>query len=59
VGRAWIDDGSALTLVVPSVLVPQEKNYVLNVRHPQFARLEVSRPERFSFDERLWRQVVA
>jgi RES domain-containing protein len=59
VGRAWIDDGSALALVVPSVLVPQEKNYVLNVRHPQFARLEVSRPERFSFDERLWRQVVA
>lgn len=56
VGRAWIDAGSALALVVPSVLVPQEKNYVLDVRHPQFARLQVSRPEPFSFDERLWRR---
>ena len=54
-GRAWLDDGSALALVVPSVLVPQEKNYVLDVRHAQFARLKVSKPEPFSFDERLWR----
>ena len=55
VGRAWVDDGKALALVVPSVIVPQETNYVLNVGHPQFAEVEVGRPESFSFDERLWR----
>lgn len=54
-GRAWLDDGSALAFVVPSVLVPQEKSYVLDARHAQFARLKVSKPEPFSFDERLWR----
>lgn len=55
IGRAWLDDGDALALVVPSVIVPQEANYVLNVRHPQFAQLQLQRPESFSFDERLWR----
>jgi len=52
-GRAWLDDGTALALVVPSVVVPQEANYVLNVRHTQFVRLRVAGPEPFSFDERL------
>lgn len=59
IGRAWLETGDALALVVPSVLVPQEPNYVLNVSHPQFARLELSAPEPFSFDERLWRSRFA
>lgn len=39
---------------MPSVIVPQEKNFVLNVRHSQFARMQVAEPEPFSLDERLW-----
>ena len=54
-GRAWVDAGATLAFAVPSVLVPQESNYVLNVRHGQFARLDLALPEPFSFDERLWR----
>jgi RES domain-containing protein len=54
-GREWLQACEALALVVPSVIIPQETNYVLNVRHPQFARLQISDPEPFSFDERLWR----
>lgn len=54
-GRAWLEQGTDLALVVPSLIVPQESNYVLNVRHPQFGRLRVSEPEPFSLDERLWR----
>jgi RES domain-containing protein len=53
-GNAWVDDGEALALVVPSLIVPQEKNYVLNVAHPQFAGVTVASTEPFSFDERLW-----
>lgn len=56
VGSAWAADGRALALIVPSVIVRQERNYVLNVRHPQFTQLEIGRPEPFSFDERLWRR---
>jgi RES domain-containing protein len=53
-GLRWFEDARALALVVPSVIVPQEANYVLNVRHSQFAKLRIGRPEAFSFDERLW-----
>ena len=56
VGRAWLEEGASLALVVPSVIVPQETNYVLNVRHPQFAQVEVGEAEPFSFDDRLWRR---
>lgn len=52
-GRAWLEDGVELALRVPSAIVPQESNYVLNTRHLQFSRLQVSKPEPFSFDDRL------
>lgn len=54
VGRQWLLGGATLALVVPSAIVPREANYVLNVKHPQFARLTATR-EPFSLDERLWR----
>src|SRR5690606_8584090 len=54
-GHAWLSDGKSLALLAPSLIVPQESNIVLNVRHPQFSRLRVSRPEVFSFDSRLWK----
>jgi RES domain-containing protein len=53
-GRTWLDGGASLALVVPSAIVPQEKNYVLNVAHAQFAQVRVANVEQFSFDERLW-----
>jgi RES domain-containing protein len=56
VGGAWLAAGKDLALLVPSVIVRQERNYVLNVRHAQFAQLVVGKPEAFSFDERLWRR---
>lgn len=54
IGGRWLEDNRAVALVVPSVIVPQEANYVFNVRHPQFAALKIAKPEPFSFDERLW-----
>jgi RES domain-containing protein len=53
-GGTWLAGGAGLALVVPSVIVPQEKNYVLNVAHAQFASVRVANVEPFSFDERLW-----
>jgi RES domain-containing protein len=55
VGRDWLVEGHALALIAPSVIVPRETNIILNVRHPQFARLRISEPEFFSLDERLWK----
>jgi RES domain-containing protein len=54
-GSAWLRAGRSAVLEVPSVLVPSESNYVLNPRHPEFAKLRIGRPQAFSFDPRLWR----
>ncbi len=54
-GRSWLERGTTLALIAPSVIVPQETNVVLNVRHPQFQRVRVSEPQPFSFDSRLWK----
>lgn len=56
-GRAWLNSGATLALVVPSAIVPRDTNYVLNVLHPQFGRLKIAEPEPFSFDERLWQSM--
>lgn len=56
IGADWFEAGTSLALVVPSVIVPQESNYVLNVRHAQFAQVRVAKREAFSFDERLWQR---
>lgn len=36
VGDRWLDAGTTPILGVPSVVIPEEWNYVLNPRHPQF-----------------------
>ena len=54
-GTAWANDGTNLALRVPSVIIPSEFNIVLNPRHKQFAGVRISKPEPFTFDERLMR----
>lgn len=53
-GQAWLDEGRTLALRVPSVVVPQEHNLLLNPAHPEFRRVRLAaEPELFRFDERL------
>jgi RES domain-containing protein len=57
VGRARFGGARPpLAFVVPSVIVPQENNYVLCPRHARFAEVRVVAREPFSFDERLWQR---
>lgn len=44
--------GSAI-LSVPSVIVPGERNYLLNPAHPDFKKITFSAPKAFVFDKRL------
>jgi RES domain-containing protein len=53
IGDAWIRGGASVVLRVPSVLIPEEHNYLLNPRHAEFGRIRVSGGERFAFDARL------
>jgi len=54
-GDDWLAAGRALALAVPSAVVPEESNYLLNPAHPAFARLEFGRAVPFLIDPRLRR----
>lgn len=53
VGDAWLTAGETLLLRVPSVVIPEEFNYLLNPEHPTFEELTIGEVESFSFDSRL------
>jgi RES domain-containing protein len=52
-GAAWLRAGAALALSVPSAVVPQERNVILNPRHPEFGVVRVAEVTPFRFDPRL------
>ena len=52
-GREWFDSQRTVALVVPSAVVPHEKNVLLNRLHPRFAELEIGDAQPFPIDLRL------
>lgn len=52
-GDAWVASRRTAVLTVPSVVVPMERNYLLNPAHPDFRRFAIGKPETFAMDERL------
>jgi RES domain-containing protein len=55
IGRDWLQRSESAVLTVPSVVLPQENNYLLNPRHRDFARLIASSVEILDTDSRLLR----
>jgi RES domain-containing protein len=53
-GGEWLATAHTAILAVPSVVIPHERNYVLNPEHADFPRLVVGALEPFSFDPRMW-----
>ncbi len=53
VGRDWIDRASSAILIVPSAIIPQERNIIINPQHPDFGVITTDTPENFKFDGRL------
>jgi RES domain-containing protein len=53
IGDEWLASGRALALAVPSAIVPEESNYVLNPVHPSFRRMRFGRPISSLLDPRL------
>ena len=52
-GDHWLEETRNPVLRVPSAVIPEEHNYVINPRHPKFAQLDIGPPEIFAFDPRL------
>ena len=53
IGDKWIRGGSSAVLRIPSVLIPEESNYLLNPNHPDFKPIRISAPQKYAFDPRL------
>jgi RES domain-containing protein len=52
-GDEWARALRSAILAVPSVIIPQETNYVLNPAHPNFRKIAIGQPAGFAFDPRL------
>lgn len=53
-GDTWLASGQSLALGLPSVIVPREWNYLLNIEHPAFAKAASgARLLNFDLDTRL------
>jgi RES domain-containing protein len=53
-GRNWLLGAKQLILLVPSVILPEARNAVVNPLHPRYAELQLTVIRDFSFDERLF-----
>ena len=58
IGDGWLDGTSAPLLAVPSAVVPvaasDDRNILVNHRHPAAERIAIARMEPFEFDPRLF-----
>ena len=53
IGDNWANSASSAVLSVPSAVVPEERNYILNPRHPDFEQIQIDGPFPCYFDPRL------
>lgn len=56
IGTQWVKSGNSAVLRVPSVLVPEEFNYLLNISHPDFKKIKIDDSVPFRFDPRMWKE---
>ena len=52
-GNTWVREKRSAVLAVPSVIIPEELNFLLNPAHPDFKKIRVGKPQPFTFDPRL------
>src|SRR5690606_2509662 len=52
-GTSFLTGGAYALLSMPSVVMPQARNYLLNPKHPDAARASISEVYRYPFDSRL------
>lgn len=55
IGDAWAREGASLVLMVPSVIIEEEWNMLLNPAHEHVSRLKIVEMKPFRFDERMFK----
>lgn len=55
IGERFLAEGTALAVAVPSAIVPQEFNYLINPLHPRFGAMRIAKSlETFTCDARIF-----
>lgn len=52
-GTDWIDSGASALLIVPSVIVPEETNVLINPAHRDAGRIAAAKVRKWTYDPRL------
>ncbi|NOT09946.1 MAG: RES family NAD+ phosphorylase [Gemmatimonadales bacterium] len=53
IGDAWLEAAKTPLLLVPSAIVPEEQNMILNPVHARFGAMRIVEMRRFRFNKRL------
>ncbi len=54
IGDKWYKEQKALILKVPSAIIPEEFNFIINTKHPQFEeKVMLDQSKEFNWDPRL------
>jgi RES domain-containing protein len=53
-GTAFLRDNQNLILKVPSAIISEEHNYLINPNHPDFNKVKIKKSRPFIFDKRLY-----
>lgn len=56
IGDSWLGSGESLLLKLPSAIIPEEYNVLVNPAHPDFKSVSVVSAYLFEFDARLFKQ---
>jgi RES domain-containing protein len=54
IGDEFVRKGENCLLLVPSLLAPNEHNWLINPAHPEFNRIVIRKPEPLAYDPRMF-----
>lgn len=55
IGTEWLASNRSIVLEVPSVVIPLERNLILNPSHPRFSEVRTIESVPFFFDPRIFK----
>lgn len=59
IGDAWLDEQASAVLRIPSVVLPESANYVINASHPDISHLQVAAVQPLLLDHRILARIGA
>jgi RES domain-containing protein len=54
-GRRWLQSNNDLVMLVPSAIIPESSNALINPAHPAYAKVQLAIVRDFTFDARMFK----